>query len=161
MKSHARVIDIDDQDMSAARQYAMVIEWSEEDGAFVVSVPDLPGIHTHGATCEEAATMGDEVISLWIAGARATGVPAPAPQFSALEVDAQREGDAQRIRAIWRRLNATQSAFAEILNVSVGMVRSWEQGLRTPDGASRRLLDIAQREPEVLLSAASSGERKA
>lgn len=32
-------------------------------------------------------------------------------------------------------------------------VRSWEQGVRTPDGASSRLLDIAERHPEALLSA--------
>jgi DNA-binding transcriptional regulator YiaG len=153
MNAHANQsqIDVTEHDVAAACRYAMVIEWSEEDAVFVVSVPDLPGLHTHGATREEAAVMGDEVIALWIAGARATGRPVPSPRFSALNADNQGDVDAQRIRTVRQRLNASQSDFAEMLNVSVGTVRSWEQGLRTPDGASRRLLDIAERKPDLLL----------
>ena len=61
--------------------------------------------------------------------------------------------DAERIRQIRQRLDLSQQAFAEMLNVSVATVRSWEQGVRTLDGASIRLLDIAERHPEALLSA--------
>ena len=38
--------------------YSMIIEWSVEDDAFVVSVPEFPGQHTHGATYEEAVSRG-------------------------------------------------------------------------------------------------------
>ena len=58
----------------------------------------------------------------------------------------------ERVRWLRRRLDVSQREFADMLNVSVGTVRSWEQGLRTPDGASVRLLDIAEHQPEVLLS---------
>jgi predicted RNase H-like HicB family nuclease len=34
--------------------YSMVIEWSDEDQAYVVSIPEFPGNHTHGDTYEEA-----------------------------------------------------------------------------------------------------------
>lgn len=40
--------------------------------------------------------------------------------------------------------------FAQLLNVNVSAVRGWEQGIRSPNGASQRLLGIAEREPEVL-----------
>jgi putative transcriptional regulator len=71
----------------------------------------------------------------------------PPPRFSALPADF----DAARVAALRKRLNLTQHEFAQLLNVSVSAVRGWEQGLRTPDGASQRLLGIAEREPEVLL----------
>jgi predicted RNase H-like HicB family nuclease len=37
------------------KHYRMVIEWSEIDDAYVVSFPEFPGAHTHGATYLEAA----------------------------------------------------------------------------------------------------------
>ena len=46
----------------------MLIEWSVEDGAFIVSVPEFPGQHTHGASYEEAVRQGHELIDsliLW------------------------------------------------------------------------------------------------
>ena len=33
--------------------YSMLIQWSKEDGAYVVSFPEFPSSHTHGATYEE------------------------------------------------------------------------------------------------------------
>jgi predicted RNase H-like HicB family nuclease len=30
--------------------YSMVIEWSDEDQAYIVSVPEFPGNYTHGST---------------------------------------------------------------------------------------------------------------
>jgi putative transcriptional regulator len=60
--------------------------------------------------------------------------------------------DASRIRAIRRALNVSQGVFAELFNVGLTTVHAWEQGKRTPDGASLRLLEIAERHPEVLLA---------
>jgi predicted RNase H-like HicB family nuclease len=67
-----------------ASRYAMVIEWSTEDDAFVVCVPDLPGLYTHGATREEAVAMGTEAIELWLDCAQELGLPAPLPTFGVL-----------------------------------------------------------------------------
>ncbi|MDF3041358.1 MAG: hypothetical protein K0Q71_4064 [Thermomicrobiales bacterium] len=145
-------LDVTDEDRAAASRYAAVIEWADVDGIYVATVPDIPNLHTHGATREAAATAADEVTALWIAGARETEIPVPPPRFSALPADF----DAARVAALRKRLNLTQREFAQLLNVSVSAVRGWEQGLRTqglrtPDGASQRLLGIAEREPEVLL----------
>jgi predicted RNase H-like HicB family nuclease len=69
-------------ELKEAQQYALFIDWSPEDDAFVVSIPDIPGIHTHGATRAEAATAGDEVLALWLSSRRA-GRPVPRATFNA------------------------------------------------------------------------------
>lgn len=60
---------------------------------------------------------------------------------------------ATRVRALRDRLGLSQPVFAQTLNVSVGTVRGWEQGARIPDGPSRRLLELVEREPRVVLRA--------
>lgn len=69
-----------DQQMEAPR-YSMVIEWSDEDNAYIVTVPELPGCRTHGATHVEAVEQGEEVIAGWIEAARADGDPVPPPRL--------------------------------------------------------------------------------
>ena len=36
--------------------YSMLIQWSDDDRVFVVTLPEFGGCKTHGATYEEAAT---------------------------------------------------------------------------------------------------------
>lgn len=72
-----------EEELEAAKSYAMVIEWSKDDGAFVVTVPDLIGCRTHGATREEAAGRGEEAIASMLA-AITDDEPAPRPSFTAL-----------------------------------------------------------------------------
>ena len=54
MGSAPQSIEVREEDARAALRFAQIIEWSPEDDAFVVSVPDIPDLHTHGATREEA-----------------------------------------------------------------------------------------------------------
>ncbi len=58
---------------------------------------------------------------------------------------------AQEVRA---QLELSQSAFAGLMGVSLRTVQDWEQGRRTPSGAARTLLRIAQQRPEVFLELA-------
>jgi len=44
----------------------------------------------------------------------------------------------------------SQSAFAELMGVSVRTLQDWEQGRRQPTGAARTLLCVAIQHPEVL-----------
>jgi predicted RNase H-like HicB family nuclease len=60
--------------------YSMVIEWSEEDQVYVVTVPELPGCRTHGETYEAAVRQGQDAISSWISARRQTGRSIPAPR---------------------------------------------------------------------------------
>lgn len=57
------------------------------------------------------------------------------------------------IRKIRHSLNASQVLFARFLNVSPNTIRSWEQGTRRPRGADLKLLSIAKKNPQALLSA--------
>ena len=56
-----------------------------------------------------------------------------------------------RIRRLRESLGFSQPLFARALNVSVGTVRAWEQGARIPDGSSRRLLEVVEHDPNVIL----------
>jgi putative transcriptional regulator len=73
---------------------------------------------------------------------RVTNIPAPPKAVSPRQI--------QRIR---RALNASQEAFASYLNVSTNAVRSWEQGTRRPQQAALKLLAIAKKNPQALLTA--------
>lgn len=73
---------------------------------------------------------------------RVTELPAPPKRIAPAE-----------IRRIRRSLNASQALFALYLNVSPNAVRSWEQGTRRPQHAALKLLAIAKRNPQALLSA--------
>jgi putative transcriptional regulator len=134
-----------------ARRYSMTISWSDEDEAFIVRFPDAPGVVTHGITLEEAAEQGEDAIITWLTGLHDAGLPVPPPLTARTAVVAAAPRfDAAHIQQLRHRLNVSQRVFAEMLNVSLATVRHWEQGLRTPDGASRRLLEIAERDPAVL-----------
>ena len=57
----------------------------------------------------------------------------------------------ESIKSIRLQMGCSQPVFAAVLSTSVDTIRSWEQGRREPDGASRRLLQIAERNPGALL----------
>ena len=60
--------------------YSMLIQWSDEDQLFIVSLPEFgPYSHTHGKTYEEAAKMGQECIESLIDAYQAWGQPLPEP----------------------------------------------------------------------------------
>lgn len=52
------------------------------------------------------------------------------------------------------KVGVSQSAFAQLLGVSVRTLQEWEQGRREPSGAAKTLLRIALRSPEALRLAA-------
>jgi predicted RNase H-like HicB family nuclease len=58
-------------------QYSVIIQWSEEDQAYVVTLPEWGGCHTHGATYEEAARHAREVLEMLIEGEEAAGRSLP------------------------------------------------------------------------------------
>jgi DNA-binding transcriptional regulator YiaG len=70
----------------------------------------------------------------------------------------QRYG-AARIRKLRGAMGLSQAVFADALNLSREMVRAWEQGQRKPEGATLRLLEVAERNPQVVLGAVAPKER--
>ena len=70
--------------MSAPVRYSMLIECSDEDQLFVVSLPEWGDlVHTHGATYEEALQQGKELIEALIASREDSGEPLPRPRVFA------------------------------------------------------------------------------
>ena len=61
-------------------KFEMIIYWSQQDEAFVVEVPELPGCMADGATLEEAVKNTNEVIRLWIETAKELGREIPKPR---------------------------------------------------------------------------------
>jgi len=57
----------------------------------------------------------------------------------------------KKIAAVRSSLGVSQPVFASMLNVSSNTVRAWEQGDRTPEGATLRLLELAEKYPNVLV----------
>jgi len=65
-----------------AYQYAMVMWYSEEDGAYLVEVPELSGCVADGGTIEEAVQAAQVAIQMWTEPARKLGRTAPQPACS-------------------------------------------------------------------------------
>jgi predicted RNase H-like HicB family nuclease len=60
--------------------YSMLIQWSDEDQVYIVTLPEFGGCMTHGETYEDAARMGQEALESLIEADQADGRPLPEPQ---------------------------------------------------------------------------------
>ena len=70
-----------------ALRYSMIIQWSDEDDAYVVSFPEWNAAghlaHTHGSTYTEAAAKGAAMLAFIVNSARQDGDPIPTPHLFA------------------------------------------------------------------------------
>ena len=61
-------------------KYTIIIQWSDEDECYVVSLPEWGEFcHTHGDTYEEALTNAQEVLELLIETSTEDGETLPKP----------------------------------------------------------------------------------
>lgn len=63
-----------------ANSYEMIVWWSDEDRAYVVDVPELPGCMAHGRNRQDAITNAEAAIRFWIKTAREDGLEVPEPK---------------------------------------------------------------------------------
>jgi predicted RNase H-like HicB family nuclease len=61
-------------------RYEIVLYWSDEDGAYVAEVPELPGCISDGETYAEALANAEDAVRAWIETARDLGRPIPEPK---------------------------------------------------------------------------------
>jgi predicted RNase H-like HicB family nuclease len=61
-------------------RYEVIIYWSDEDGAFIAEVPELPGCAADGTTYQEALANVEVVIHEWIETANELGRAVPEPK---------------------------------------------------------------------------------
>lgn len=73
--------------MTGQRHYSMLIEWPDEDQAYLVTLHEWQGRVfgpvTHGEAYEEAAQNGHEALTALIASAEKHQEPLPAPRVFA------------------------------------------------------------------------------
>ena len=63
-------------------RYQITICWSDDDGAYIAEVPDLPGCVADGRTYQEALAAAEIAIEEWIDSAHDLGraIPVPRPR---------------------------------------------------------------------------------
>ena len=60
--------------------YKTIGHWGDEDHAYIVKVPELPGCMADGATYQEALANAEVIIQEWIEAAQELGRPIPQPK---------------------------------------------------------------------------------
>ena len=59
------------------------------------------------------------------------------------------------VKAIREKTGMSQQRFCATFGISIGTLRHWEQGLRTPRGAARVLLKVVDKNPQAVIEAAT------
>lgn len=85
MSEHIDMSPLTDEELAEARRYPMDIGWSDEDQAYIATVPDLQSLRTHGETYDDAIEMGVEAAAVWISAMREMGRSIPPPPIRADE----------------------------------------------------------------------------
>lgn len=67
-------------------KYLTKIYWSDEDEAYVATVPALRGCVSHGDTFEDAAANIQEAAQAWLESAEKHSDPIPVPDLAAEEI---------------------------------------------------------------------------
>ena len=60
------------------------------------------------------------------------------------------------VKAIRQKTGMSQQRFCATFGVSLGTLRHWEQGLRSPRGPARVLLQVVDRNPSAVIQAISN-----
>lgn len=132
------------------RIYTRVVEWSDEDGCYLGSLPELLYGHcTHGDSIEEVNRNLDECEELALESR--SDVPARGVQ---VYVPSRRRNwvPGNSIASLRASVGMSQQEFANRLGASVSTLRKWERGERKPSGAAAKLLVLADRNPDIILS---------
>ncbi|MFO8005709.1 helix-turn-helix domain-containing protein [Thioalkalivibrio sp.] len=61
--------------------------------------------------------------------------------------------EALNVRAIRKKTGMSQERFCATFGISIGTLRHWEQGLRSPRGTARVLLKVVDRNPKAVIAA--------
>ena len=61
-------------------KYEVIIYWSDEDGAFIAEVPELPGCAADGSTYQDALANVEAISQEWIETAQQLGRSVPQPK---------------------------------------------------------------------------------
>ena len=128
--------------MDTIKGYELKVEYSEADGCYVGTCPDLFAGGCHGATAAQVRGELALIVTDVLADYQNEGHAPPSPS-----VRPSRMAGALKARQL---VQLNQRKFAMAIGVAPGTVRNWEQGRVKPKGTARVLLDIIERNPQVL-----------
>lgn len=57
---------------------------------------------------------------------------------------------AEDIKRIRTKANLSQASLSKVIGVSIKTVEAWERGRNVPQGPAQRLLDLIDKEPEII-----------
>jgi DNA-binding transcriptional regulator YiaG len=124
-----------------ARNYPLSVRWSEEDQAFVGSIPGLVGECCHGDTPEEVIPQLRDIAEDLVTFLIQKGELLPEPLTASSNPDPV---------AIRSAMGLSQTKFAELIGVSVRTLHKWEQRTSVPSGAAKTLLKVAASNPQAV-----------
>jgi len=130
-----------------ARNYPLSVRWSDEDKAFVGSIPGLVGECCHADTPEEVISQLKDIAEDLVIHLVGKGELLPRPPIQS------ESPDPATIRSA---MGLSQPKFAKLLGVSVRTLHKWEQHTSSPSGAARTLLKIAATNPHSVREALRS-----
>jgi putative transcriptional regulator len=81
-----------------------------------------------------------------LSGARVTQAKATVRSVNVVPPPEYGDRDVRRVR---QQLGVSQTVFADLIGASPATVRAWERGARRPSAMARRLLALAEREPQA------------
>lgn len=64
------------------KKYSFRIQWSEEDGAYLATSAEFPGLSAFGENYQEALQEAEIALGLMVETYQASGLPLPAPKPS-------------------------------------------------------------------------------
>ena len=149
----------DTQAHKLARRYVRLVYWSDEDQAYIGSLPEICGPCCDAATEAEVYTLLEEIALGYaqdkLAGRDKGTIPDPGTLTFITKTRCNTSTNtSSQVAAIRNRLNVSQAVFAEMMGVSRHAVIRWENGTRKPEGPATRLLEIVTRHPELILQKA-------
>lgn len=123
-------------------KYSMIISFSEDDQAYIVSVPELPGCMADGKTPEDAVKNAQVIIQEWIETALEDGEEIPKP---ALFTDITVQGGdnitlQQKIELAYTYKGISQAELARGIGTSP---QAFNQRMKTGKFTSEELNQIA------------------
>jgi len=116
-------------------RYRIVVEWSDEDRAFVARVPALPGCAAHGHTAEAAARGARRAAEAMLAVLREDNDPPP-PEDATADYSGQLR--VRLPRSLHERLSRLATAEGVSLNQEMVMLLAEGCGVREISRATRR-----------------------
>jgi uncharacterized alkaline shock family protein YloU/predicted RNase H-like HicB family nuclease len=130
-----------------AEQYKIDVDWSDEDGAFVALIPDLPYAGGHGDSESEALSEARASIETYLELAEKLEKPIPRPSTRAVHQEQQQRNTLQGARGITQVADPVVAKVAgiasqEVDGITGGSSGSQTQGVSVEVGQEEAAIDL-------------------